>query len=151
VITLTYWLFFNSLPEGLIVGLPVAVNQPLPLQTLLIAMLVSLLPMAVAIYGVVNLRGLFSLYERAIIFSEHNVNYFRRLGYALIMWVAANFLFVVMISIALTFNNAPGERLVVAEFDVSDALTLIIAAVILLISWVMKEGARLKDEQAYTV
>ncbi len=101
--------------------------------------------------GAISLRELFKLYERAIVFSERNVNCFRRLGYTLISWVFANLIFVVLISVVLTFNNLPGERVVVAQFGSSDVVTLIIGAIVLLVSWVMEEASRLENEQAHTV
>lgn len=151
IVTLMYWMLFNYLPDGLTTELPVKVSQALPLKTLLLAFLVSLIPISVAIYGAINLKELFKLYERAIIFSERNVNCFRRLGYTLISWVFANLIFVVLISIVLTFSNLPGERVMVAQFGVSDVGTLIIGAVVLLVSWVMKEASKLENEQAHTV
>ncbi len=151
IITLMYWLFFNQLPAGFTIELPVITNQTLPFNTLLMALLVSMIPMSVAIYGAINLKELFKLYEEAVIFSKKNVNCIRRLGYTLILWVVANFIFVVLISGVLTFNNPPRERSIVAQLGASDIGALIIGAVIVLISWVMKEAARLKDEQIHTV
>jgi len=151
VITLMYWLFFNFLPVGFTTGLPVVVNQTLPLKTLLLAFSASLIPVSVAIYGMINLQKLFKLYEKAIVFSEQNVKCFRHLGYALIYWVFANLVFTLLISIILTVNNSPGERMIVAQFGIPDIGTLIIGAVIILVSWVMAEAAKLEDEQAHTV
>jgi len=151
VANLLYWLFFNYLPVGFTTELPVVVSQALPFKTLLLAFLVSLIPVSVAVYGAINLKELFKLYERAIVFSEQNVNYFSRLGITMISWVFANLIFVVLISVVLTFNNLPGERVMVAQFGVSDVGTLIIGAVILLVSWVMKEASKLENEQAHTV
>jgi len=151
ILTLMYWAFFNYLPVGFTTELPVVVTQALSINTLFMAFLVSLIPMSVATYGAINLKALFKLYEKAIVFSEKNVNCIRRLGYTLIFWVIANFVFVVLISIVLTFNNLPGERAIVAQFGVSDIGTLIIGAVIVLVSWVMHEASKLEDEQAHTV
>lgn len=148
---LMYWLFFNHLPIGFKAELPVAVNQALPFKTLLLAFLVSLIPTSVAMYGVINLKELFKLYEKAIVFSERNVRCFRRLGYTLIYWVVANLIFVILISIVLTFNNTQGERMIVAQFGISDFGALIIGAVVVLVSWVMNEAAKLEDEQVHTV
>ncbi len=151
IITLLYWLFFNVLPVGFTTDLPVVVNQTLPLKTLVLAFLISLIPAFVAIYGMINLQKLFTLYEKAIVFSGQNVKCFRHLGYALIYWVLANLVFTILISIVLTVNNSPGERMIVAQFGISDIGTLIIGAVIILVSWVMDEAAKLEDEQAHTV
>lgn len=151
VVTLMYWLFFNYLPVGFTTELPVVVSQALPLKTLMLAFLVSLIPASVAIYGIFNLKELFRLYEKAIVFSERNVNCFRSLGYTLIYWVIANLIFVMLISVVLTFNNSPGDRMMVAQFGITDIGTLIIGAVVVLVSWVMKEASKLENEQSYTV
>jgi len=151
LITLMYWLFFNNLPVGFKTDLPVVIDQVLPLKTLLLAFLVSLIPASVAVYGLTKLKELFKLYEKAIVFSKKNVECFHNLGYTLIYWVIANFIFVALISLALTFNNASGERVIVARFGISDISTLIIGAVVILVSWVMGEASKLEEEQALTV
>ena len=151
VATLLYWLFFNSLPVGFKSELPVAVKSELPPITLLLGLLVSLIPLSPALYGAVSLRRLFGLYEKGIVFSEQNVNCFRHIGYALLFSVAANFVFTFLISIVLSFANPPGERLMVARFGSSDIGTLLIGAVVLLVSWVMKEAVAIEDERAHTV
>lgn len=151
VATLMYWLFFNSLPMGFKVELPVSVNTELPLGFLLLAFLVSLIPVSAALYGAANLKKLFGLYENAIVFSEQNVNCFRHIGYSLLSWVGANFIFTILISLVLSFAKPTGPRQITLQFDHSDVGTLIIGAVILLVSWVMKEAVLLEDEHAHTV
>jgi len=151
IVSLMYWMVFNYLPGGFKAELPVVASQALPLKTLLLAFLVSLIPASVAIYGAINLKELFKFYERGIVFSKQNANCFRRLGYALISWVFANLIFVVLISLVLTFNNLPDERVMVAQFGISDVGTLIIGAVVLLVSWVMEEASKLENELSHTV
>jgi hypothetical protein len=63
--------------------------------------------------------------------------------------VGANFIFSLLISIVLTFNNSPDKRMIVVQFGVSDIGSLIIGAIIVLVSWVMSEASKLEDEQAY--
>jgi len=146
-----YWLFFNHMPAVLIIELPIAIKQKLPNTTLILAFLVSLIPASVAIYGVINLKELFTNYEKAIIFSKKNIKHIRCLGYTLMCWVSAKLIFVMLISIVLTFNNPPGERMMVAQFDYANIGTLIIGATIVLFSLVMKEASQLKHDQMYTI
>lgn len=148
--TLAFWLSFNSLVDGL-KDLPVAVDRELPLSTLLLAFLVNMLPAGVTVYALLILRRLFTLYEEAVIFSQENARCFLRLGYALLGWVAANFVFTALISLVLTMHNGPGERALVIGFGSADLATLIIGSVVILISWVMREAAAMEHEQAYTV
>ncbi len=151
VLDLLFWASFNHLPEGLTSGLPVAPLQKLSALSLALAFLVSLLPTGVAVYGLITLRALFRFYESGIVFSADTVRYFRRLGYVLIAWVIANAAFTPLISIVLSFTNPPGQRAMVAQFDILDITTLLIGGVVLSISWVMNEGRKLEDEQAHTV
>jgi hypothetical protein len=144
-------MFFNHLPSGLVTDLPVVASQALSLPTLLLAFLVSLIPVSVAIFGLIALKDLFSLYEKAIFFTAENVKCFRRLGTSLISWVVANLIFVTAISAVISFNNAPGERVIVAQFGVTDIAMLLIGFVVVLVSWVMDEAVKLEDEHAYTV
>ena len=151
LLNLLYWASFNHLPDGLIADLPASPMQPLSVASLSLAFLVSLLPVGVALYGLMILESLFKLYEKGIVFSQQNVRFFRRLGYTLLAWVAANALFTPLISVVITFNNPPGSRELVAQFGVLDFSTLVIGAVVLLLSWVMNEGRKLEDEQAHTI
>jgi hypothetical protein len=151
ILTLLYWLVFNYLPNSLTTELPVAVNNAFSLSTRSLAFLVSLIPMSVAIYGLITLKELFKLYEDTIYFSVKNVKCFAHLGYTLIAWVFTNMIFVTLISLVISFNNPPGERMVVVGFEISDMATLIIGTLIVLVSWVMNEASKLEDEQTYTV
>jgi len=147
-----YWAFFNHLPNGFI-ELPAAVatNQTLPYSSLALAFCVSLIPVSVAMFGMVTLTKLFKLYENAIVFAAENVKYVRRLGYILIYWVIASAIFTTLISIVISFANPPGQRMMVAEFQISDLSTLLIGAIVILISWIMEEGRKLEDETAHTI
>ena len=145
-----YWLFFNSLSHALI-EIPFMVSQELSFPTRTLAFLVSLLPVGIVTFGVYTLARLFALYEKAVIFSAENVKHFRTLGYTLLLWVIARLIYLPLLSITLSFNNPPGQRIVAAGFELVDVTALITGAVVLLISWVMDEGRKLEDEQAYTI
>ena len=54
-------------------------------------------------------------------------------------------------SVVLSFNNPPGERILAISFVGMDFLTLILGMIILIISWVMKEGYILADEHSHTI
>lgn len=93
----------------------------------------------------------FRLYEQGVVFSGPNVKYFRRLGYTLIAWVPSHLLYGLLLSIVLTFQHDPDERMVVAQFDITGIGTFLIAALVLVLSWVMNEAVKIEQEQALTV
>ena len=152
ILTLLFWLFFNDLSKEFINNNFLFVfTRPLPLSTLFLAFIVSLIPASVAIYGIFTLRKLFTLYEQGVVFAATNVVCIRKLGYSLIAWVIANLVYLPLISVVLTRNNLPGERSISAGISISDLATLIIGAIVLIISWVMSEASKLEDEQTHTV
>ena len=148
---LLFWLFFNSIPASFKGDLPLNINDTLPLLTLALAFLVCLIPGSVTIYALLTLKELFKLYEKAVVFSAANVKCFRRLGYAMIIWVLAKMVSTSLLSIVLSFNNQPGDRQLVVQFSSTDIATLVIGSIVLVISWVMSEACKLNDEQAFTV
>lgn len=148
---LMFWLSFNHLNEGFLAGLPATANQDLSQRSLALGFLVSLIPVTVAVYGMVTLSRLFQLYENAIVFTSDNVRLFRKLGYVIIAWVAANLLFTPLISAVITHGNPVGQRMLTVGINFSDLSVLIMGAIVVLISWVMNEGRKLEDEQMHTV
>ncbi len=107
--------------------------------------------MAAVLYGAFNLKKLFSLYKKGVVFSEQNVNCLRHIGYALISWVIANFTYVFLISVVVKYAVTSGSSQLVIRIGSSDIAILIIGAVIVLFSRVMKEAVILEDEHAHTV
>jgi len=148
--TLVFWIFFNSVPDNFKGGLPVRVRTDLPPLTLLLGFLISLIPLSATLYGAINLKKLFGLYEQGIVFAEQNVRCFHHIGYALVASVPANIISTMLISLLLNFDKPFGTR-VIFQFSSYDIAFLFIGAMIVLVSWVMKEAVRMEDEQAHTV
>ena len=148
---LLFWISFNHLHDEFLTGLPIIPSQdPTPLF-LALGFIASLIPVTVAIYGLLTLSRLFKLYENAIVFAHENVRLIRKLGYVIIAWVVANLLFTPLISTIITHGNEGGLPTIAVFLSISDLLTLIMGAIVVLISWVMDEGRKLQDEQAHTV
>ncbi len=150
VLTLISWMSFNSLPAGFKSGLPVKVTSDLPLFKLILGFLISLIPISATLYGAIHLKRLFSLYEKGIVFAEENVRCFRHIGYALLFSVPANIVDIMLISLMLNYEKPFGSR-VYLQFSSTDMVFLMMGAVILMISRVMKEAVILEDEHAHTV
>jgi hypothetical protein len=149
--TALYWIFFNGLPDGFRADLPVSPKDDLQASYLVLAFVVTLIPMGVGIYGLLALRALFRLYEQGKIFTAQNVSCFRRLGYTLIAWVVATALFTPLISAVLSYSNALGERAIVAKFGIADFSTLIVSGVVLILASVMNRACELEADQALTI
>jgi len=146
-----FWTMYNYLPASEILILKMDVSPNLDLATRFYLLLTSLIPVSVLIFAVFTLAQLFRLYEKGIVFSTSNVKRYRRLGYLIIFWVLALFIFTPLASLVVSINSPPGERFITIGFELLDVFTLITGAIVVLISWVMDEGRKLEDEKALTV
>lgn len=147
-----FWIFFNSLYAiAPMVPLPVHVTGDVPDLTRFLAFLTDLIPLAAVTYGLLKLRGLFRLYERGLIFTQLNVNCFRSLGRALIVWVLCDVLRRTLLGLVLTMNNPPGKRMLVLGLDSGDFTGVFVGIVVLIISWVMDEARKIQEDQALII
>ena len=113
--------------------------------------LISLVPLAVQLYLLANLVKLFALYEKGKIFVLESVNTIKCIGLALfISQIIAPF-YEAALSPVLTWHNPPGNRMAIASFDGTNVGLIIAAVIILLVSWVMAEACKLKQESELTV
>lgn len=154
-----YWLTVNT-PYDFLTSLGIIhlsydidalTQQPLTLTTRLLATLAGLLLSGIIMYALTVLIRLFHNYENGDIFSLGNATAYQKLGYCLFYWVGGSVIYGAAMSVILSFNNPPGERILTVSFVGMDVLTLIFGFVVLIISWVMKEGYILADENSHTI
>ena len=124
---------------------------PLTLTTRILATIASLFLCSIIMYALKVLINLFRSYERNEIFTLDNVMSYQKLGYSLFYWVGASVVYGALMSAILSFNNPPGDRMLAIGFVGVDFLTLVLGFIILIISWVMKEGYILADENSHTI
>ncbi|MEZ8252113.1 DUF2975 domain-containing protein [Vibrio splendidus] len=124
---------------------------PLSMTTRTVAAFTSLAMSSILMYALMVLIRLFRNYERGEIFSLENAMSYQKLGYSLFYWVLGSVIYSSLVSVILSFNNPPGERILGISFVGMDFLTLILGIIILIISWVMKEGYILADEHSQTI
>lgn len=137
--------FISAVPKG------VQVLHPLSPYTKTLGFLVGAIPMIMIECILYFLIRLFKLYENAEIFLVQNVSYIKKIGYALLITQIVSILSDGLLSVIVTLNNPNGFRsltLTVSGENISLALT---AFMIILISWIMAEGCRLREEQQLTI
>ena len=152
IMSALFWIFFNKLyPNmkalGIEIFLPWVQLHDLSAMARFMGFIASLLPNIVTIYGIMRLRRLFNLYEEGIIFSKDNVECFRGIGWALIGFVMASWICMAPLSVVFTSYNPPGQRIITMGVSSEDFTTLILGIAVLLLSWAMDEGRRIKEEQ----
>jgi hypothetical protein len=112
---------------------------------------VSAIPMAIELYILYSLIKLFKLYEKGEIFTSLNVNHIRHIGYALLISQILNPIYEFLMGVALTLHNPPGKGFAAIGFDLTNIGIILIALITLLISWVMAEACKLREEQQLTI
>lgn len=125
--------------------------HPLSSTTKFLGFLISLIPTCIEMLVLYFLIKLFKLYEKGEIFTLNSVNYFRNVGYMLLIGQVVNPFYDALLSAALTWDNPPGHRIAVVIFNGKNIGIILIALLVILISWVMAEACKLNEEQQLTV
>ena len=158
VYVMTYWISGGH-PFG--VQFPIAVfgydgpNLP-PVSTLTTSLktlgfFINLIPVAFYMTILGLLIHLFKLYEKSEIFTKNNVKTIRNIGFAMLLNKAVCPFFGFLLSYTLTQSNPPGYRFAYLGISIQDISIMVIAVLIILISWIMAEAYKLQEEQQYTV
>lgn len=113
--------------------------------------LVSLIPVGFASLTFFWLRSLFHHFQKMEIFTADSVRCISNVGWTLLIAQICTPFTEALMTLVLTFSNPPGHRLIAISLGPIGLGFVAIAIVILLISWVMEEGRRLKEESEGTV
>lgn len=120
-------------------------------QTKMLGFLVSLIPNGIFMFACFLLAKLFSLYEKGQIFLARNIRCIRNLGILLLIKPALLMVHEALLTLVLTMNNPIGERLISLSAGTEKIEDIALALLILLISWVMDEGRKLKEQEDYII
>lgn len=112
---------------------------------------ISSIPMLLELYILYSLIKLFDLYNKGEIFTVNNVRYIRNIGYALLITQIVNPLYEGLIGVALTWHNPHGHRFASVTLDQTNLEIIFFALIVILISWIMAEGCKLREEQQLTI
>jgi hypothetical protein len=135
--------FFNVIPASY----QDLILSPLSFNTKIAGFFLSCIPLVVKLVVLYSLIKLFRLYERHEFFSSNNVLYIRKAGYALLILEIIKPLTDFLLGFILTAANPPGYRVAMITFDDANIGVILTALIIILNSWIMTEGCKLKEEQ----
>lgn len=123
----------------------------LPPSTLLLGFLINLIPVGFYMVILALLIHLFKQYESEQIFSQKNVKTIRNIGVTMLANKIVGPFYGFLLTYTLTYHNPPGYRFAYLGINIQDITIMLIAVLIILVSWVMAEGYKLHEEQQYTV
>lgn len=114
--------------------------------------LVSAVPTLIKMFILYCLISLFKRYEKGDIFSIQHVKYFRNIGIALLAeQLIIQPIYQFVMGVVLTMNNPPHHRFASITFDQTNIAILFTAILLVLMSWIMSEGNKLREDQQLTI
>jgi len=103
-------------------------------------------PLGLAVFGLWQIRSLFSAFSHGEIFSVKTATYIHRTGIVILLSPILNIVFGAISSVLLTYDNPTGSRQLAISMS-SDAIGLvIIGGLLIVIGWTMREAAGLQEE-----
>ena len=146
------WLYLDSWIPMLADLTPEAIRlEALTPWTRLLGFLISMIPAAVMMYGLLQMRALFKQYQRGQIFTGQALLRLRKFAWTLLLSSALKPLIGAVLSVLLSLSNPPGQRMLVLTLSSNDIAMLFISGVFIVIAWIMAEGVRLADDNAQIV
>lgn len=142
---------FEFLGDDFLMEADLAPTLPLSWDTRIFGLAVSMIPVGVGLLAIWWLICLFGCFSRGEVFTQSTVRYISRTGWTMVASVAAVPVYQLLLSLVLTMHNQPGERMLAMSFDLDELEKLITAAIIILVSWIMEEGRKLRENDDLTV
>jgi hypothetical protein len=113
-----------------------------------LAGIVLVIPVGVMLYGLLAVRRLFQAFARGEIFSAHTARQLQIFAATVLLQSPLGPLTSAGLSAALSVVNPPGERAIMIAFSINDYFALIIGGVLFAAATIMREGARIAEENA---
>jgi len=117
----------------------------------LLILAIQFLPISITVFICASLARLFKLYEYGRLFEEDNIKLVRRISIYMLSGELLHLVYQPLMTVALTFNNPPGERMASISLGSTNVATLITALIILVASWIFKEANQLNKEAQLTI
>ena len=113
--------------------------------------LISLIPTSLVMLICYYLISLFKLYQTGVIFSLDNVRLIKKIGIVLFLSQIVQPFYQFLLSMSLTWENPIHHRYGFISLNQTSFGILLTGLILILISWIMAEGHKLKEEQDFKV
>ncbi|MCK9918903.1 DUF2975 domain-containing protein [Microbacteriaceae bacterium K1510] len=126
----------------------IGASLPLGPNQVIAAASIMAVPTVVMMWGLWHVRALFREFAVGRVFTVEAARHLQVFGMAVLIQGPLGPLTATALAMALSLANPPGQRLLVVSLSINDYLALIIGGVLLAVATVMREAARLADENA---
>ena len=121
------------------------------MSTRLMGLGVDMIPTGIRMLSWWWLFLLFGCFTAGEIFTRNTVKYIRRTGWTVLIGAGFMPIHEALMTVALTIQNPPGERMVAFSIDSANLEEIVIGGIIILVSWIMDEGRELRETEELTV
>lgn len=145
---LNYDVFGAGLAERLGIGQEHGVPDALMPVQIAMGIGVMMVPVGLMMFALWNLRRLFMGFGAGQIFTLENTRSLRIFAWSAMAVIVVQFFTDGLLSVVLTLNNPPGQRVLALSLSSEQIVALFIGAVFVVIARVLEEGRKLADENA---
>ncbi|MBL8644598.1 MAG: DUF2975 domain-containing protein [Rhodospirillaceae bacterium] len=146
------WLSFDTwgstMASRLGIARDYAVPETLSAEQVMLGITVTMAPVSTMIFGLWNLRKLLAGFGAGRIFTLENTRALKIFAWSVLMVIVVQFLTDGLLSMVLTLNNPPGQRVLALGLSSDQVVAFFFGAVFVLIARVLEEGRKLADENA---
>ena len=112
---------------------------------------ISMIPMAVLLYLLLQAYALFDAFRLGAVFTAQSPVRLRRIGWCMVALALLRPITMTLLGLALTWGNPPGQRILALAVSVDDYMIAALGGLILAIGHVMVEAARIADDNRQIV
>ena len=121
---------------------------PLNPATQAIAGAIAAIPIAVMLWGLWHVRRLFAEFAAGRVFTAAAARHLQIFGATVLAQAPLGPLTALALTVGMTLANPPGERMLAIAFSINDYFALIVGGVLFAAASVMREAARIAEENA---
>ena len=126
-------------------------NPEFPLPLRLAAAAITLAAAGPLLFGLDQLRRLFALYRTGQVFVPDGAQRLRAFAWAVILMAIVQPIAGAVLSVVLTLDNPPSERMLSISIGSGQVQTLFVGVLFLVIATIMREATRIADENAQII
>lgn len=142
--------FQGPLPIKILLLFPVLTRNVSP-ATKAFGIILDLIPFLLFFLGMFYFIRILNYLKKNLLFTSNVFFLFKRLTYIALFWVIYHPISYTLLGLVVTLNNPKGYRYLSFVFTYSDALNILLFGLFLIITSLMHEGLKLKEEQDLTV
>jgi len=128
-------------------------GTPLTLSTevKMMGLLLSTLHLGILAYALFAVARIFRMFARGDWFSPDISRCLQRFGIALLLFGAVTPLVRALLTVIITMQNPPGQRMLAIGFSSNDFVLVLVGTLIIMLGYTMREAVRMADENRQIV